>query len=320
MRPTTRSPSATSNTLRPCASSWLTRASSTAPPIFSSSMIDRRPTTTRSPVEAMAVTPMPGQTAAFRTGSARIPRVRAARRIAPAKGCVDPVSAPAARERTRAESSSMPASPSSPWSLLTCEESIASTTTSSGSPRSTVPRAFKTAVSAAPARSKARGSLYVIPLARASRWALPACHLDACAEPGNKERFSSGDGSIDAHDLLGLDDDLLARANFGRRKLHRMVAADGAYADVKSSLDVSPLGVHAKPPTGHESVDDEGGRACEAREDGDSDGMRITSRLRPTSCDDGTGRRQQGDERCGIRRIALAAQGARSDRGPRPEG
>ncbi len=283
-----------------------------------------------------------------------------------------------------------------------------------------MPRAFRTAVSAAPARSKARASLYTIPLARASKCARAKCiatneeaalaakaiavadidakirigrecchaakgrrdegaaldsqphstcsggchvdsgvrntqeldpralmprpgrrhaqatrrdsrpghdrvalfprYLDAGAQPGHKSRFSSGHCGVDSHDLLGLDDDLFTGANFGRRKLHRVVAADGAYADVQSSLDVSSLDVHAKASAGHESLDDKGRGAREAREDGDGNGMWITGHSRPTSRDDGTGGGRQPDEWVRIRRIALGARDPSHDGGSRHEG
>ena len=146
----------------------------------------RPPTTRRSPVEASAVTPSPACTVALRTSSARADRVRAARRIAAANGCVEPVSAPAASDRTRATSSSpvLPSRPPAP---------MGSTATISGSPSRTVPRALSTAMFADPARSKARGSLYVMPLARAARCARAKCSATSDTRPFAPNAIAAAD-------------------------------------------------------------------------------------------------------------------------------
>ena len=186
-------------------------------------MMARPPTTRRSPVDASAVTPSPACTVALRTSVG----ARAAACARPAgwprrTGGWTPSPRPrraTGRERPRRRPRSRGPAP------------IGSTATISGSPSSTVPRALSTAMFADPARSKARGSLYVMPLASASRWARAKCSADERRQtPSRRTPWPPRDIAariFDGRRVRG------HRRHADEQRRHRYAALDGVAQDAR---------------------------------------------------------------------------------------
>jgi len=139
-------------------------------------------------------------------------------------------------------------------------------------------------------------------------------------EPGNHKSLPGGDRPVDAENLPGVDDDLFAGADVGRRDFTNRVAPKDANANVEGALDSLAGALQSVPPVEHDALHQDRYRATDGRKDRDRNRVGIVRKDSDARGQDPTGGRSEQQNGREIGRVATLARGVKQERRPGAHG